>query len=364
VDPSRGQTISESYVFDNLRIPFRILLGADVIARLESEIARSGARETGGLLIRKKRSDPSVVKIFDIIPAAGASKDGRFRFPPDFLAEAIARCPSDSKIAGFYRTDLEPGIRLRAEDQEPIRQWFTDPQSIFLVISTAPDHKPRAGFFGWENQSVSAEPLVVFPLSNEKLMGAGWPSLRDVGGRTGLFRWPARSLSGLTSAIRHASTKALIGTAAVVVALAIGVRVLVWNYAPRRPPAASNLGLQVELVGPNFLVSWNPSHPEIARAKDANLVVWEGDSDTAGEPAVLTLRETQLHQGSFVYHPTSLGSRVRFRLDIIDGSGNSTAESLVWVAPDLGDIPPLPQPEPQPKPPPAKRSTNKRAHRR
>ena len=356
---SPGQTISESYIFDNTRFPFRLLLGADAIARMESEIALAGAGEAGGLLLRKKRSESSIVKVFDIIPAAGSRKGWPFQFPADFLAEAIARCPSDCKIIGYYRTDRDANILLRDEDQASIREWFKDPRSIFLVIAVGAEGGPSAGLFGWESQSVPSEPFVVFPLSNKKLTAASWPTQRDLADNAARLRWPARSLSRLAGVIRRASTKALIGTAVIVVALAIGVRVLLWNFAPHRTPAASNLGLQVELVGANFLITWNPSHPEIARAKDGNLVVWEGDSDT-GQPAVLTLPEAQLHRGSYVYHPTSLGSRARFRLDIIDSSGNATGESLVWVAPDLEDVPPLPQPEP----PPAKSSPGKHRRRR
>jgi hypothetical protein len=89
------------------------------------------------------------------------------------------------------------------------------------------------------------------------------------------------------------------------------------------------------------VVKWNPATPEMATAKDADLIVWDGSTP----PSFVRLTPAQLLAGrTFV---ASANDRVEVRLDVIGAAGRARTESIVSVAqaPEFGP-PSTPAPEP------------------
>lgn len=355
--PSLDQTTSESYVWAYPGCPVRILLSLNVIEQLQAEISQSAAwrGEIGGLLIRTKKSKPGIIRIVDFIPLPGEQKasDPHFRLSSASLAEAIARCPSDSKIVGYYRTDVDQRVHLRAEDLDTIQQWFKDPASVFLVIAPASLGRPTAGFFFWENAAVTANPSLTFPFEASKLVSEGWPTQAESQERERFATFTAILLK-ITEAVRRLSIPAKIGIVSALFALVIGIRVFTWNRAsnPARLAASPSLGLQVKREGTKFLIAWNQTSPPIQNAKDANLVIWDSSRqawDGSSEPLYMPLTQAQLRSGSVTYTSFSFTEKVKFRLDTVSQSGDGASESMVSVSPlsitSPSSPPALPEPE-------------------
>jgi Gram-negative bacterial TonB protein C-terminal len=84
-------------------------------------------------------------------------------------------------------------------------------------------------------------------------------------------------------------------------------------------------------------VAWNPTSPEVATAKDADLIVWDGSST----PTFVRLTPAQLLVGRTFF--TTVSNRVEVRLDVIGAAGRARTESMVLVnrAPDLDPSPTL-----------------------
>ena len=306
---------------------------------MQAEVSRAGPdKELGGLLIRSRRSEAGAIRIVDFIPLAPPAAQSRFQLPSDSLAETIARCPSDYTIAGYYRTDIERRIALRAEDKETMRNWFRAPANICLVIAPEEPDRSMAGFFCWEDQAIGPESHLLFPFSVHKLSDPKWPKQGDLKKKRTIFAAWANSYASFQKAIREASALKIAGVVSLLLVLAIGIRIALW-YVPHPGPKiaqSSNFALTVQKRGANYLLRWNSSTPEISEAKEADVVVWDaGMTDAHGniKPIYIRLARAQLHLGSFVYNPISLSERIKFRLEIMDPAGNWLSESVTAVGP-------------------------------
>ena len=339
--PSLDQTTSESYVWAYPGCPVRILLSLNVIEQLQAEVSQSAAwrGEIGGLLIRSKRSKPGTLRIVDFIPLPGEQQpsDPHFKLSSASLAEAIARCPSDSKIVGYYRTDSDQRVHLRAEDLDTIQQWFKDPASVFLVIAPANNGRPTAGFFFWENGAVTANPSLTFPFEPAKLVSEGWPTEAESleKERFAAFTGSLRQIAGT---VRQMSIPVKIGMVSALFAMLVGIRVFTWNRASNPPKQATSpsLGLQVKRDGTKFLVAWNQVSVAIRNAKDASLVIWDSSRqawDGSNEPLYMPLTSSQLRAGRVTYTSFALTEKVKFRLDTVSKTGEAASESIVSVSP-------------------------------
>jgi PEGA domain len=358
VVPSLDQSTSESYVWAHPGCPVRILLSLNVIEQLQAEVSQTAAwrGEIGGLLIRSKRSKSGTIKIVDFIPLPGERRtsDLHFKLPAESLAEAIARCPSDCKIAGYYRTDVDQSVRLRPEDLETIQQWFKDPASVFLLISAADGSRSTAGFFFWENDSVAANSSLTFPFGAAKLVSEGWPTQADPVEKE-KFATFAGVFRKTTDLVRRTSVPMKIGMVSALFALIIGIRLFTWNRSATHSTviASPSLGLQVRREGTKFLVAWNPSAPAITNAKDANLVIWDASRETwdgSSDPLYMPLTPAQLRSGNVTYTSFFLTEKVKFRLDTIGSSGDAASESMVSISP-LSITNPAPSAARPPAPP-------------
>ena len=184
---------SRWYVWAYPGCPRRIVFSFDVIEQMRAEILRTGGagRECGGLLIGSKRSAAGEVKIIDFVPTPSASKlsDPSFQMCSKAWAEVVARCPSDSRIVGYYRSDATQNVHLRPDDLEWIQQSFQSGDNVFLVVAASDDGGLTAGFFYWKNHSIVTKSSLTFPFSTMDLASGGWP-IREESNHSGIERLP------------------------------------------------------------------------------------------------------------------------------------------------------------------------------
>ena len=233
-------------------------------------------------------------------------------------------------------------------------QWFRDPSSIFLVIAADDAGRSAAGFFFWEDGSVAANSSLTFPFEASKLLSEGWPTHAESLKKSrfanlGLF-------SKIPDWVGAASIWVKIGAIIGLLALIAGIRFLTWNRSATQSKTVSppTLGLQVKREGTKFVVAWNPSAPAIAKAKDANLVIWDGSRegwDGSSDPLYMPLTPAQLRSGNVTYTSFAFTEKVKFRLDTMGTSGEAASESLVSISPfsvtNPAPSPALPTPQPE-----------------
>jgi hypothetical protein len=336
---SKGTPVSRSCLWAFPECPVRIQVHYHFIDRLQKEVldAASADREVGGLLIGNELSPGGEVEIcdhFSLPPSSESTKN--FVICSDSLTQAVQskRAP-DRRVIGFYRTHLDQRIELRAEDQECIRLKFNNPSNVFLVLRPG-DRRSSAKFFFWQDGAVVGG--LTFPFSSTELKTPTWTTV--VGGTPKETRLDslirrARVLAERVDAGMKAglaSTHLRIGTlaaAVILIAIAGGLRLY-----HSRSETSPTLGLRAERALLGIEVKWNPATPEIATAKDADLVVWDGSSP----PLFVRLTSAQLLAGrTFV---ASANDRVEVRLDIIGTAGRARTESIVSVAEAPGLVPP------------------------
>lgn len=334
---SAKEGVSGAYVWAHPGCPIRIHIAFDVIEQLRAEIkATSPAKsEIGGLLVASKRSNPKTLTIVDFVPLPeGSNASGpRFELPSEWLAEVVARCPSDSRVVGYFRTDRDRNIRLRPDELEAIPRCFPNDLSVFLVI--AADPSPTAGFFFHENGRLAANPGLTFPFSADKLMSGGWPTQTDVAAKDERFARLREQIGGI---MRSGNVLVTAGVLCGITALLFGLGSLppIRSANPSSTAPAVLLGLQVKRDGTKFLISWNPSAPAIAKSEVAGLVIWDETRKTldgSSPPLFRPLSPSQLRLGSATYTSFSFVEKVTFRLDATDASGNSVSESVASISP-------------------------------
>lgn len=332
--PASSPATTECYVWTYSSCPFRILLNFNVIDQIRADVDTAGAREIGGILIGKKRSPPGILHICDFIPLSVQPKstNTHFKFSSEWMAEVIARCPSDCKIVGYYRTDLEQHVQLRVEDQQLVQQWFKGLDKVVLVIASTESAKATAGFFFWENGSITLNPGLTFPFSTNELVWGGWPkqSVKDGPVRNKRFGSISTYISELLVRAGVPTNAALPFLAVVVLTIAIVTGTLLMMLtAPTNSGAVQRLGLQVSPKGTNYALSWNTSAPEVVAAKGATLEIREGNA----APFLIPLTAGQLRHGSISYGAFPVSHIVQFRLETVDDAGKPLISSVASISP-------------------------------
>lgn len=333
---ARNRKVSPGWYVWNCRgCPLRILLSLETVQQLHREFGASSdsGHELGGLLIGRK--EPGITRVFEFVPlpAKSNSSQPHFVFSTEWLNEAIARCPSDRKVVGYYRSDVDQLIRLRQGDLSLMQQYFKDPSCVCLVIAPSAAQGIQAGFFCWKAGIVAVNPNLTFPLSADELAGNGWPIAIEEPWREKAGRFfsdlPANLLRGSDAGI---ATR--IAIAAALLALLILVAASRWTGSNETPPS---LGLQVRGHDTRFALSWNRHAPAIDNAREADLVIWDSsraaaDGDT--EPLHLPLSVARLQSGSMTYTSFGPTESVRFRLDVTDDSGKLSSDAVTFTSPE------------------------------
>jgi hypothetical protein len=326
---SKSALGSKSFLWTFPECPVRIHVSFQFIDRLRKEVLDVAPtdREVGGLLIGNELSphgDIEVTDHFQLPP--GSESSTNFVVCSDALTQAIqGGRAANRRVVGFYRNHLDQRIQLRPGDLECARSKFSDPMNVFLVIRPH-DGSASAAFFFWQDGSVVGG--LTFPFSSAELTSPSWTSL--VGGSPRPSRLSILLARARDRAI-ETSTGVRIGLLtflALLVALAGAWRLYQPTAATSRPLTAVQsqsqaLGLRVEKALMGVVIAWNPESPEIAAAKDANLLIWDGSNP----PAFIRLTTAQLHAGRAFF--TAVNDRVEVRMDVIGAAGRARTESLV-----------------------------------
>ena len=326
---SKSALGSKSFLWTFPECPVRIHVSFQFIDRLRKEVLDVAPtdREVGGLLIGNELSPHGDIEVsdhFQLPPGSESIKN--FVICSDALTQAIqSGRAANRRVVGFYRNHLDQRIQLRPADLECARSKFSDPLNVFLVVRPH-DGRASAAFFFWQDGSVVGG--LTFPFSSAELKSPSWTSL--VGGS------PRPSqLSILLARARdralETSTGVRIGLLTLfvlLVALAGAWRLYQPTAATSRPVTAVQsqsqaLGLRVEKALMGVVIAWNPESPEIAAAKDADLLIWDGSNP----PAFIRLTTAQLHAGRAFF--TAVNDRVEVRMDVIGAAGRARTESLV-----------------------------------
>ena len=315
---------SQSFLWSFPECPVSIHVNFDFIDRLENKVLALAPpdREVGGLLLGNVLSSNGDIEVSDYFELPSDSQSTtNFALLPDSLANLVQKSAGDRRVIGFYRTHLEQRMNLRAHDLECIQSTFNQPADVFLLIRPH-DRGASAGFFFWQDGAVVGG--LTFPFSTAALNSPPWTTL--MGGSS------QRKLRTLVAQGRNRALRLSTGLRTALFVLAATVIALAGVLQIHRvtPGARHTLGLRVERALLGVVVAWNPATPEVANAKNANLLIW----DDSSSPAVVRLTTAQLQSGR-VFFP-SVGDRIEARLDLVGATGKATTESVVSASERAG----------------------------
>jgi len=348
--------------------PLRIRFSLRALERLRAQItppqkpaAPAKTRQLGGLLLGLKNSRPGITDVVDFVPllASVDPTSSQFGFVTEWLDEVSNRCPPEYKIVGYYRTSSDDSIQLTPDDLKLIQQRFADPSNVFLVIASG-SRTATAAFFCQHNGAVGVNPNLTFPFSADELASGGWPIhsgemlgdrlahlaavLRRVM-RPGLMRMPGLWMrqSGLWSkGLSAALVIALVFTAGVLLKRSLGARV----PEAAEAAAAPTFALHVERTGASFVLSWDPTTPQIATASGGSLEIHEGSKPVS----LLSLTPEQLQLGTLSYGSYPYTDQAEFRL-LIAGAAGAQVESSAVASPPIDSPAVADSAPPRPGPP-------------
>lgn len=262
------------------------------------------------------------------MPTERVEPTTNFVINSEALKEIIDRCSAaQRRVIGFYRSHLGNRVCLRQEDLALIEQWFQDPSNVFLVIRPH-EGRASAGFFYWQNGSVFGDFTLMFPFSAAELQSRSWNSLLGGSEKSGWFRTLlTRSTEGTVKMGRSRKWVLIYCLLTLFLTIAIAST---WTRlgsssrsgASSRDPSHA-LGLRVQRNGMHVLVTWDLSAPQIAKATDANLLIWDGPS----QPSYIPLSSKELRTGSMSC--TTINDKVSIRLEVLGASGNAITDSVV-----------------------------------
>ncbi|HTP30747.1 MAG TPA: TonB family protein [Candidatus Acidoferrales bacterium] len=158
------------YRWDELDIGVSVLLKPEMLDRLQLEVLGGienprAAKEVGGILLGQVEFVKGRIRIvadeFEPVscehrtgPRYSLSAEDEPRFEAT-LARA-RECPERGPV-GYYRSHNRDGLCLSTEDLRVISHYFTEPESVFLLVKTLPNRACTAGFFFWKDGRIQAE---------------------------------------------------------------------------------------------------------------------------------------------------------------------------------------------------------------
>ncbi len=401
--------------------PIRVLFSLDLMDRLEREVLErfkavtKRGSEIGGVLGGRvlAGSQPTVIiEQFEVVecsysrgPLYLLSDEDKVR-----LKQALGRIGNPAggtSVAGFFRSNTRRELVLDEDDQALAKEFFSDPNQVFLLVRPFAMQPSAAGFFFWENGQLPEQSYLQFPFKRAELVknfaqfivaapeaqAAGEPLLtpkreerppappvtprreepapqepeerpaatkpaappkaQPVVAATTAERMPAAaaetSQPGLVSRLKW-----VIAALVLLLVAGGGYHFLVRPSGPAAglgKAADTSMGLKVDTSAGQLLLSWNRALPLISTATRATLTI-----DDGGHKEDVDLDLATLRKGSIAY--SAISNNVSFRLEVADQrTGKNQAESVSHLA--GRSYPPVaatnvPQVQPQPvRPAPA-----------
>ena len=342
------------YVWEPPAKHLTILFGLGLVDRLKAFLEKDfpDGREAGGVLLGRTDTATAgspIITLDDFLPMESDRGHGDFYTVAgkdrQKLRRELARRAgrSEGSIVGFFRSHLRPGSFLDSADFSIMREFFSAPDNVALLVSWNPE--PRGGFFLRENGAIRGHAAdLQFPLDRNALETGGFTVLRDP------------ELAVVANHKEEPQPRAsraqrlLWGTLGALLFTTAGL----WYWSltrldQRNAAAPSQVELTVHKAGNSLRLSWTPTLDAVRSAKSG--IVWIKDG---GVRRRMDLDSTELAKGSTLYFPRS--NNVDFRLELIGAGENLTAAvRSESPRPDVAPAPPSAAPKPKPKPSPVHR---------
>jgi periplasmic protein TonB len=330
--------------------PVKIHLALEVVARLQSQLSgEDGTASWGGLL--SGHVDGLATTISDFHPLTGGEA-------ADIQAglAALSNTAGQDSVVGYYRFQLEEGLRLDPADLSLARAFFPDPHHVILLIQPGESGPPNATFYFWDAGRLNGDfPFLEFPF-DAHLLAASEQHRAETAERRTLELVPPAPQPAAPEAPKphHRSVwKAVVWTSLAVclaAAAAIGSR-----YAPDRffnwfrsasavapPPQAAvvsprlSIDLRAERQNGDLKLTWNREIAVIANATSALLSIEDGASRRN-----IPLQAAQVRSGSILYTPIT--DQVQMALTVSAPTEDIT-ESVLVLLPQNGPQRTIPAP--------------------
>jgi hypothetical protein len=325
--------------------PVNIYIQLKTIALLREYVAsglrsdNSQSMEVGGLLLGKVR--PQYVEVTDFL-SLELNSSSRYFVPnagdKTRVIDAISSAAERSKeaaVVGFFRSSLQGSLQLSDGDLVFIREYFPEPDNVFLIIAAEETEPLLAGFFFWDSDDVFADTsFMPFPFDEKLLERSDLPAARreltvtqpTTITATPITRQPRLSLG---AAIILGAVTAITGTVFVYARLKTGTDVERSAVVPVSKALAPNTAITLSLSGllrdSGIEITWDPT---LARARVGVLTITDGESRRE-----VPLTQAQLEARKLIYAPAS--SQVEVALEVFSSEGVRTRESLFFLLPTL-----------------------------
>ena len=358
-------SLQSYYVWEPPSHGITVLLNLRLIEGMKAWIdqAHRSGQETGGILLGSIEQDSLGQRIVTIedcaairIPHRSGSQFTLAAGSARPIENAVTRWRGQRATSvtpvGFTRSHLRPGLYLDPADFALFWNYFPDPCSVFLLVRPGPES--LAGFFFWERGELHRQDSYLqFPFDPQKLSRDAshtvlrGPSLAANGRQKSGPHAPQRLPAPASSSFRLklsvqpgdgprlgwiGATLAILFLSAILWQPSTAVR----GSAPR---PSSELGLNIDHLGPALRLTWNPHASVVENATHG--ILWVSDGSARKK---IELDGKQLAHGSVMYVPES--DQVEFRLQV-DSQGKPVANSILSLAPatrpELADVvPPAP----------------------
>ncbi|HEX4595213.1 MAG TPA: hypothetical protein VH157_13105 [Bryobacteraceae bacterium] len=355
-----------------------IELSLDVVDRLQQDVIRGfgslprrGA-EVGGILLGTVSGGGRIVRVDDYheVPIEYRRGPSYLLSEPDTKAFEAAMSQlrnnpaSSARPIGYFRSQTRDGVGLADEDLDLVAKYFSDPETIILLVRPFGTKPSTAGFYFKEDaQFQSGPPLLEFPFRRRDLApddstpAPARPErvARDVSSsrvrRAAAVAQHSEQSSVKIAEAEPAATRALpsepetiaaqvpeetsrrsaswIWLPLSVVFLLVGV-LAGFQAAMRVGPQALGgldpytLALTVTPAGSDLDVKWDRQSRAIRQALKGTLTIEDGDYRKPIE-----LDADRLQGGSEVVY-RHYSNHVRFRLEVFLKDSTSVAEAVDW----------------------------------
>src|SRR5258708_18208563 len=301
---------SDYYVWDEPERPVSVHLNYQTFELIQIEVLRGldsngdDGVEIGGILLGRREQAAGRVNTFieEFLPVQCGYSGGSVYSLSDGdgikFEAALKQCKSEatksSSVVGFFRSHLRNNVFLSPDDLSMIRRFFTDPDSVFLLIKTLPSRGCTAAFLRGEDGQIQPECAYnEVPLSPVQIAPARYPKKQPLELSRPVERVPN---------IRRRPWFAW-GTFVVLAVVAIATVALIswmkwWGQSHVAHVGAASLGLHVERSSDHLAVMWNRNSAEIVAANRAVLAIRDGSYQKA-----FFLNQTQLRAGMVAYKP-------------------------------------------------------------
>ena len=336
----------ESYVLEIPGGEPTIAIDLDLVSRIRAHVLRTydeSGVETGGVLLGQISGTRVSVQAYETVSSdyrhdhlylysdLDKSRLAALADVASGTGHELGRSP-----VGFFRSNARGRFALADDDVSLMRDHFSDPGDICLLIDVTDRDACTGGVFVWEHGEIRRDEWTFeFPFDSRELknrqvnQGSVWrehPPRRNV-------RPPERFVPSRRTLLPD-FRKSVAWLAFLALAAAIGLGTAAYQRRITAPASkesiaarqrAPALDLRMERTGSQWRFIWNGSAAAINAQSQGRLSILDGISRKE-----LTLSAAELQSGALTYIPST--DDVSFRLEVLDLEGRKSASEAIRVA--------------------------------